>query len=291
MKHIYRPVTLLRGGLSVVREGVLGALDTVGFVPSGHATYLGHSFKYPRESLIGRQIAAGGEWDASLVEIVEEVLPMPAPVVCEVGSNIGASLVQIKRAKPDARIFAFEPSDRFRPFLEKNVALAGLTDVTVSSSLLGRSPGTIALYNNSASASAARPRDPGVLRPRRAQRVPVTTLDAALPTDTTVDLIKVDTDGFDFEVLRGAQATIARESPVLYFEYFPALLESPQTDLAWLQTLGYETFFCFDPSGRFSGRSTNVAQTTRLARLLDYCDILACPRDAPLEAQLTARYA
>lgn len=280
----------LRERLSGGRQSVLKALDTVGVVPSGHTTYLGHSFRYPLESLIGQQIAAGGEWDESLVEIVLEVLPMQVPVVCEVGSNIGASLLQIKRAKPHARVFAFEPSDRFRPFLEKNVALAGLADVTVSSSLLGRSPGAVSLYNNVASASASRPRDPGDLSPRREQQVAMTTLDAVLPPATTVDLIKVDTDGFDFEVLRGAQATIARQSPVLYFEYFPDLLESPQADLAWLQTVGYETFFCFTPSGEFSGRTADVTKATRRARLLGYCDVLACPRGSPLEAQVAARY-
>jgi FkbM family methyltransferase len=276
--------------LSVSRRGAFKVLDLVGVVPWRTTMYLGHPFRYPVESLIGRQIAAGGEWDANLAELAEAVLPMEVPVICEVGSNIGASLLQLKRVRPQAQILAFEPSDRFRPFLEKNIALAGLTDVTVSAGLLGADIGTVSLFNNVASASAARPRDPEQLVPRREQKVAITTLDAALPPGVSVDLIKVDTDGFDFEVLRGAQATIARDSPVIYVEYYPDLLDRPEEDLAWLQSMGYETFFCFDPSGTFSSTTTDIAKVTRRARLFDYYDILVCPHGSPLEAPLAARY-
>jgi FkbM family methyltransferase len=284
------PRVWLNTALSVSRRGAFKVLDLVGVVPWRTTTYLGHRFRYPVESLIGRQIAAGGEWDANLAEIAEAVLPMEAPVICEVGSNIGASLLQLKRVRPQAQILAFEPSDRFRPFLEKNIALAGLTDVTVFTALLGAGLGTVSLYNNVASASAARPRDPDQLVPRREQTVAVTTLDATLPRGVSVDLIKVDTDGFDFEVLRGAQATIERDSPVIYVEYYPNLLDRPEEDLAWLQSIGYETFFCFDPSGTFSSTTADIAKVTRRARLFDYYDILVCPRGSALEAPLATRY-
>jgi FkbM family methyltransferase len=276
--------------LASVLHAILRMLDAVGFVPFRRTTYLGHRFVYPLDSLIGAAIAEGGEWDRSLVEIVRKALPMEAPVICEVGSNIGASLVQLKRAKPKGRVIAFEPSDRFRPFLQKNVGLAGLEGVTVSSALLGRRKGTVSLYNNAASASTARPRDPRDLSPRRRQQASMTTLDAALGTDTKVDFIKVDTDGFDFEVLRGAEATIRRDWPILYFEYFPGLLTSPESDLAWLQVLGYRTFFCYTPSGEFSGQTTDVAEATLRARLLGYCDVLTCPQDSLCEQLFRTRY-
>lgn len=118
----------------------------------------------------------------------------------------------------------------------------------------------------------------------------MTTLDAALGTDTKVDFIKVDTDGFDFEVLRGAEATIRRDWPILYFEYFPGLLTSPESDLAWLQVLGYRTFFCYTPSGEFSGQTTDVAEATLRARLLGYCDVLTCPQDSLCEQLFRTRY-
>lgn len=272
--------------LSAPAHQVLRLLDTLGWVPSGRTTYLGHTFVYPLDSLIGRHIAGGEEWDEILVKIVPKLLPMEAPVIIEVGSNIGASLVQLKRAKPLAQVIAFEPSDRFRPFLEKNVKLAGLQAVKVSPSLLGRRRGTAWLYNNTASASVSRPRDAQVLKPRRKQAAAMTTLDTALEGNADVHFIKVDTDGFDFEVLRGAEATIERNSPILYFEFFPALLASPEADLTWLQTVGYRRFVCFTPSGELAGQTADVAQATTWAADNDYCDLLTCRAGSHSELQL-----
>ena len=265
---------------------VLGLFDRLGWVPSGRTMYLGHPFVYPLDSVIGRGVARGQGWDEILVTIVPQLLQMDAPIICEVGSNIGASLVQLKRAKPLARVIAFEPSDRFRPFLKKNITLAGLQQVEVSSSLLGRREGTIWLYNNTASASASQPRDARVLRPRRKQLVAMTTLDSALGESAEVHFIKVDTDGFDFEVLRGAELTIERNSPVLYFEFFPDLLTSPEADVNWLQDVGYRTFVCFTPSGRLVGQTAEVAQAISWARENSYCDVLTCREGSQSEGLL-----
>ena len=44
------------------------------------------------------------------------------------------------------------------------------------------------------------------------------TLVEQFPEFRTVTCLKVDTDGYDFEVLRGAQKLIARAQPVVLFE-------------------------------------------------------------------------
>jgi FkbM family methyltransferase len=271
---------------------ILGWLDRLGWVPSRVTTYLGQPFEYPLDSGIGRQIASGGEWDANLGIIIPALLPQDEPFICEVGSNIGASLLQIKRIKPLAYILAFEPSDRFRPFLEHNLELAAISRVEISSLLVGSRPGTIWLYNNNSSASVCLKYDSGPHSPRkgprRKQHATMITLDEMLQQRPHVDFIKVDTDGFDFEVLRGAERTLKRDSPILYFELFPAAspASTPVADLDWLQSIGYRRFVCFTPSGALLGITDTSKKAVSWANTNSYCDILVCHQGSPSEAEI-----
>ena len=269
---------------------VLGWLDQLGWVPSGVTTYLDHPFVYPLDSGIGRTIACGEEWDAILGTIIPALLPMDELVICESGSNIGASLLQMKRVRPLAHILAFEPSDRFRPFLERNLELAGVNRVEISSLFLGRHDGTIWLYNNNSSASARLKYDRGSRTkrkgPRRKQSVMMTTLDEVFHQRPHVDFIKVDTDGFDLEVVRGAEVTLKRDSPILYFELLPIQGFTPAADMTWLQSIGYCRFVCFTPSGKLLGVTHNVEQSIAWASTNGYCDILVCREGSPSEARL-----
>lgn len=272
--------------LSLTRQKVLAWLDQLGWVPSRRTTYLGHPFVYPMDSLIGRKIASGKEWDANLATIILIMLPVDEPEICEVGSNIGASLLQIMKVKPRARVAAFEPSNRFLPFLKRNLELAGTDRVEIFSSLVGRSKGMARLYNNASSASVGQERPE--LKSRRKQSASMTTLDEMYHQRPRVDFIKVDTDGFDLEVLRGAEETLKRDAPVLYFELFPALLSTPTpaADLAWLQSIGYSRFICFTPPGKLLGVTDKVEQAISWANIDDYCDILVCRASSPAETRI-----
>lgn len=272
--------------LSSIRRRALALLDRPGWVPSGKTSYLGHPFVYPLDSLIGRKIASGKQWDANLAVIVPTMLPMDEPEICEVGSNIGASLLQIMRVKPGTQAVAFEPSRRFLPFLKRNLQLADIDRVEIFPVVVGRSKGTVQLYNNASSASVGQERPE--LQSRRKEVVAMTTLDDVYRQRPRVDFIKVDTDGFDLEVLRGAEETLQRDAPVVYFELFPALVSTaaPEIDLSWLQSIGYQRFVCFSPPGKLLGVTEQVEQAISWANMDDYCDILACCTGSPSETRV-----
>src|SRR3712207_1421284 len=120
--------------------------DELGPVPSGVAVYLGKPFVYPQGSNIGDLIARGHEWDSVFRTTVPALLPSDEPTICEVGSNIGASLLQILAVKPRAHVLAFEPSDYFRAYLDCNLELAGFDHVEVIPQLLGRQSGPRYIY-------------------------------------------------------------------------------------------------------------------------------------------------
>src|SRR5437899_7291598 len=70
--------------------------------PARSTTYFGNRFSFPSDSRIGQIIADGGDWDPVLRSISATLLPSGDPVVCDVGSNIGASLMQILASRPSA---------------------------------------------------------------------------------------------------------------------------------------------------------------------------------------------
>jgi hypothetical protein len=67
----------------------------------------------------------------------------------------------------------------------------------------------------------------------------VVTIDELCQGDR-VDLIKIDVEGHEAAVVRGAAATIERCAPSVVFEYAPALLDdSADTPFDWLAARGY----------------------------------------------------
>jgi FkbM family methyltransferase len=189
-------------------------------------------------------------------------------------------------AKPQAGGVAFEPSRLFRRFLRKNLALAGHANIEISELLLGRTQGRIRLYNNVSTASAVTADYDGH-QPLGKQRVVMTTLDLTLRAHRPVDFIKIDTDGFDFEVLRGAQAILAEDRPVLWFELAAYLLTNPYAELTWLQGKGYERLICFSPDGTMLGMTVDARQAIDWSISAHYCNVLSWPYDAPAEARVS----
>ena len=258
--------------------------QSMGWVPSQVVQYLGHPFVFPTGSQVGDAIARGWEWDGVLRPILAALVADEKPLVCEVGSNIGASLLEILAAKPHARVLSFEPADRYRTFLEYNLRLAGFTDVEVSASLVDSKPGTGFISTDGTS---------GSIRPMphltTTQAAPVTTLDEALRRRDPLTFLKTDTDGHDMEVLRGAARTLRRDQPVLFLECCPYLmLTPPAVDLAWLQSLGYRRLVCLDNLGRLVGVTTDPEQAASWSDSYWYCDILTCPSGSPADGSLDA---
>lgn len=76
-----------------------------------------------------------------------------------------------------------------------------------------------------------------------------------------IDLIKVDTEGYDFSVLRSADNLLKSYHPALFFEWFPAFLsglgESVCGGFAYLAELKYRHFVFFASCGNYYCRASD----------------------------------
>jgi FkbM family methyltransferase len=148
------------------------------------------------------------------------------PVIFDVGANEGQTSKRFRALFPTATVYAFEPGSPF----EK---LAELPGVSAHNIALGSQPGALEFNENSVSVmSSFLPLGPegwGEVTNRR--EIAVSTVDEFCDQHgiSRIDLLKSDTQGFDLEVLKGAERMFAQgRIQAVYLEItFARLYENP----------------------------------------------------------------
>jgi FkbM family methyltransferase len=173
------------------------------------------------EEPIGLHLAADGVYEPELASFLRDHL-RPGGVFVDVGANIGVFTVMAARmVGPSGRVVAIEASPRVYPYLEHNVRTNGLENVRLRHCAAAHeeNPG-IAFYEAPASHFGM-----GALSPQfHATPTPVAshTLDRILAEENVgpVDLVKLDVEGFEANVFRGAHRLLTSDSPpLIVFEF------------------------------------------------------------------------
>lgn len=161
-------------------------------------------------------------------------------VVLEVGANVGIFTVLLARCvAPSGRVFAFEPAPLTRAALEDHLALNGAQNVvTVVPEALGSECGTSDFFVEEMSGqntlSKTHSRIPGAKR----ISVSVNTIDAFCDANEIApSLIKIDVEGFEHSVLRGAMQTLRKACPRVIVEFHPMLWNETGTSFEEIRAL------------------------------------------------------
>lgn len=147
----------------------------------------------------------------------------PGDTCLDIGANIGFfSMAAACYAGPTGQVVSIEPHPRTFTYLMENAKLNGFA-VRGFNCALGADAGRQLLSDVYSDDQNALMTDEMVQR-QSGLEVPVRTLDAviaeALPTGGTIDLLKIDTEGYEKFVFEGAGATLARTA-CIYFESSP----------------------------------------------------------------------
>lgn len=154
--------------------------------------------------------------DQLAVEIMAKLLKKDSNCV-DVGCSAGRLLEQMVRHAPRGRHWAFEPIPDSADRLRKSFPSVRVVQMAVSDE-----PGEVEFNYvvSNPGYSGLRPRDyPRPDEEIRKLRVKTDTLDNVLPRDVEVDLLKVDVEGAELQVFRGARRLLREQQPVVLFEH------------------------------------------------------------------------
>ncbi len=247
------------------------------------------------DAYIGRSLQTYGEYCEDEVRLFQKVV-RPGDTVLDIGANIGAHTVFLANAVgQDGRVIAFEPLRSNFQMLCANLALNGLQHVEPMHAAVGLEVGTVQVPRaglmNVGNQGAFSVKDP-LPDDATLDMVPMTTVDAL--TLESCHFIKIDVEGMEEEVLRGAAATLKRHQPILHLEnnkkdQSPALIQT-------LFDLDYSCFWhpsrYFDPENylgvaknifRKSVELNMVAVPRLVAHLVDGMPSVNSPDDWPVQ--------
>ncbi|HUJ58275.1 MAG TPA: FkbM family methyltransferase [Kofleriaceae bacterium] len=193
-----------------------------------------------RPGHIEDELERSGNWEPHVARAIAFFMRAGGTFV-DVGANIGYHALWVALSRPDARVVCFEPNPSVRDELVRNVALNELATVDVRPYALGDGERTVALYAHTGRAynRGSSSMNDVALPGERAERIEVEmrTLDRALPAELRVDVVKIDTEGYEAAVLRGARELIARCRPVIVLELEARLVADPVATLREIRAL------------------------------------------------------
>jgi FkbM family methyltransferase len=169
---------------------------------------------------IGQGILTTGVHEIAVSEALARLIT-PGDIVVDAGANVGyMTVLAAMLAGSAGQVLAFEPHPELYDILQKNVAQVSessqMANIQLHSIALGEQPGTAALQlpeNFAANDGIAQIVPAGAVNQRSltgSLAVAVTTLDTVL-AGRMANVMKLDVEGFEPQVLAGAQRTIAQQ--------------------------------------------------------------------------------
>jgi FkbM family methyltransferase len=190
-----------------------------------HAAPFDLTFTGPAADCITRHIYRFGAHEPGITRyLLDHVRLGPQDVALDIGANIGWYSVLLNRLSvAGARIVAFEPDPESYRLLARNLEANGATRVTALKVALGDSRGFAELHRYKGSNNGRHTLLAGDDSGGRV-RVPVYTLQDVWESQhlgpRPIRFLKIDVEGFEYFVLRGAGDLLARCACVL-LEYSP----------------------------------------------------------------------
>lgn len=208
------------------------------------ATAYGLHFMVPaKDTAVGRALRDSGEFARVELDFLLEYAGESGTFV-DVGANLGAICLPFAKARPRWRVAAVEAQRPVHGLLSANALNNGLENVAAFHAAAGATAGLmrfptapLSVEGNFGSV--------GFKTDGPAEPVRVLTLDGLAPRGT--DLIKIDVEGFEPEVLKGAGNLIAGQATIWVAEAGDTNPEARDVVIETFRQSGYETFWLYAP--------------------------------------------
>lgn len=169
-------------------------------------------FPSTEDHILATMQETGGFYELPMLRALQTVL-QPGDHVLDVGANVGTHAVYFAGVA-GCRVTAFEPVPAVAALLLENCRINGLGSmIDVHAEAVGSAPGTAQVISsdekNSGATRLAESLEGGL---------PLVSLDSLLDRLPPVRVLKIDVEGMEPAVIRGASALLARDRPVVACE-------------------------------------------------------------------------
>ena len=191
---------------------------------------------------------------------------IPDLIVLDVGANIGDTVAMV-RTVTDCPIVCIEGDAKYYELLRQNISQ--FDAVWTFRTFLGEQDGIVQSTVMNADGTSK-------LTGSSNQEISIVTLDTFLKTHEQFQrakILKIDTDGYDTKIIKGAMNYIKAIKPVMFMEYDRKLLaDNGENGLDTLQSLiecGYDKVVFYDNYGRYL-LSASLKDKALLRQLEEY---------------------
>lgn len=139
----------------------------------------------------------------------------------EIGANIGLTTAILGKSFPGSSFLSFEPDPQTFGFLQETIVANNLSNCTPYQLALGDRAGELTFMSDPNDSSGNRLAPSGTALGGGNRTMKVDRLDDFLIQEgfPKVDFIKLDVEGYEMEVLRGATKTLHTFRPSVYLEF------------------------------------------------------------------------
>jgi FkbM family methyltransferase len=187
------------------------------------------------QSMVESGVYLEGVWEPHIIDTISGYLQNSSDIVIDVGANIGATSIPLAKHFPDAQFYLYEPHPTVFSDLENNISYNKLTNiyaynVAITNSVNGSLPFYAQKNTHNFGLSSFKLNHD--IDDHEVIQVNCLSLDSQfLSTDRTIKIIKIDTQGHELEVLLSAEKIIARDRPVILFEFESEYFESQSEEI------------------------------------------------------------
>jgi FkbM family methyltransferase len=226
----------------------------------------------PHDRYVGRSLQVYGEYSDLELDFLRMLL-RPGDLGLDVGANLGAITIGMaERVGPSGMIHAFEPQREIFDILSANAHR--YPNIIAHCAAVGAAPGAIRVpprdYDSVGNFGGL------ALGGEQGEKIQLITIDSL--NLARLRLMKVDVEGMELEVLRGAAQTIQRCKPALFVENDRD--EKSEALISFIFSLGYRLWWHLTPLYRpdnFKRNPEDVFGNVWSVNMLGF------PREVPIQ--------
>lgn len=175
-------------------------------------------------------------------------------VIFDIGSNIGQAAMLMIHHPGVQKILIIDPNPKALAIAAENLfmnRLVSMKAVFVPAFVSDKTGDTVEFYTVGSGAAGSRYKEHAktAVRLNEHFEVPTLSIDYLVTYyDTLPDLVKIDVEGAEIDVLRGAESLAAKKATTFFVEVHatPAIVPQTEAILAWCQANGYHAYYMKD---------------------------------------------